>query len=84
MTEILLTGPLKLNSIIPILINWTSPFPICGLFGANFLLHSIFKRIVCKLPVQTLIRHKIVRVLTDLGLRCLHRYRKKERLTYKH
>ena len=38
MTEILLTGTLKLNSIKPILINWTSPFPFYGLFSVNFLL----------------------------------------------
>ena len=37
MTGVLLTGTLKLNSIKPILINLTSPFPIYGLFSVNFL-----------------------------------------------
>ena len=44
----------------PILINWTSPFPISGLLGGIFHFYSNFKRNVCKQTVENLIRHHIL------------------------
>ena len=40
----------------PILINWTSPFPILGLLGGIFHFYSNFKRHFCKQTVENLIR----------------------------
>ena len=42
----------------PIIINWTSPYPILGLFGGIFHFYSIFKRNFCKQTVENLIRRR--------------------------
>ena len=47
----------------PILINWTSPFPILGLLGGIFHFHSNFKRNFCKQTVENLIRRRVLRRL---------------------
>ena len=48
MTEILSAGTLNLNSIKPVLINWTSPFPIYGLFSAIFCIQFLRRQLVSK------------------------------------
>ena len=52
-----------------IFINRMSPFPILGLFGDIFHIHSHFDRTFCKQTVETLIRHRIL--VSDLDLHCL-------------
>ena len=47
----------------PILINWTSPFPIVGLLGGIFHFYSDFKRNFCKQIVENLIRRHVLRRL---------------------
>ena len=60
---------------LPILINWTSPFPFLGLFGGIFI--QILKRNFCKQtyenPDQTL-----PFALSDLVLHCLPISHKKD------
>ena len=43
----------------PILINWTSPFPILGVSGVLFHFYSISNRNSCKRTVEPLIRRRI-------------------------
>ena len=43
----------------PILINWTSPFPILGLLGGIFHFYSNFKRNFCLQTVENLIRRDV-------------------------
>ena len=74
----------------PILINWTSPFPILGLLGGIFYFYSNFKRNFCKQTVENLIRRRILRCLIwfctqftnvpqkTLGLYGLKKKKKKE------
>ena len=50
----------------PILINWTSPFPILGLLGRIFHFYSNFKRNFCKQTVENLIRRPFVFAVSDL------------------
>ena len=47
----------------PILINWTSPFPILGVSGELFHLYSILNRYSCKQTVKTLITCRVLRRL---------------------
>ena len=47
----------------PILINWTSPFPILGLLGGICHFYSNFKRNLCKQTVENQIRRRILRRL---------------------
>ena len=47
----------------PILINWTSLFPILGLLGGIFHFYSSFKRSFCKQTVENLIRRRVLRRL---------------------
>ena len=54
----------------PILINWTSPFPILGLLGGIFHFYSNFKRNFCKQIEENLIRHCILRCLIWLCTVC--------------
>ena len=62
----------------PILINWTSLFPILGLSGGIFYFYSNFKRHFCKQRVDNLIR----RAASDLVLHYLPMSHKKDaRLT---
>ena len=46
-----------------ILINWTSPFPILGVYGVFFHFYSISNRYSCWQTVKTLIRRRILRRL---------------------
>ena len=46
-------------NVFPILINWTSPFPILGLLGGVFL----FKISFCLQTVKNLIRRRVLRRL---------------------
>ena len=47
----------------PILINWTSLFPILGLMGSIFHFYSNFDRNICKQTVENLIRRRVLRRL---------------------
>ena len=47
----------------PILIDWTSPFPILGLLDGIFHFYSNFKRHFCKQTVENLIRRPVLRRL---------------------
>ena len=51
-----LVSPRNLDLGTTLLINWTSPFPILGLFGGIFHFYSHFKRDFYKQKVETLIR----------------------------
>ena len=51
----------------PILINWTSQFPILVFVGGIFHFNSNFKRNFCNQTVENLIRH----CASDLVLHCL-------------
>ena len=48
---------------VPILINWTNPFPLCVLFGGIFHLYSNFDKTFCKQTMETLIRRRVMRCL---------------------
>ena len=56
-------------NVFPILINWTSPFPILGVLGGIFYFYSNFKMSFCK---------KIVEKLSDQILHCLSMSHKKD------
>ena len=56
----------------PIIVNWTSPFPILGLFGGIF--H--FKRNVCKQTVENL--NAALNAASDQVLHCLLMSHKKD------
>ena len=47
----------------PILIDWTSQFPILWLLGGIFHFYSNFKRKFCKQTVENLIRRRVLRRL---------------------
>ena len=47
----------------PIIINWTSPFPILGLLGGIVHFYSNFKRNFCKQTVENLTRRCILQRL---------------------
>ena len=59
----------------PVIINWTSPFPILGLLGDIFHFHSYLKRNFCKQTVENLIRRGFA--ASDLELHCLPMSHKK-------
>ena len=59
----------------PILINWTSPFPILGLLGGIFHFYSNFERDFCKQTMENLIRHC---KMSDLVLHSLLMSHKKD------
>ena len=44
----------------PILINWTSPFPILWLLGGIFHFYSSFERNFCLQTVENLIRRRVL------------------------
>ena len=52
------TLPIYAECVFSFLINWTSPFPILGLFGGIF--QSNLKRNFCLQTVENLIRHLIL------------------------
>ena len=55
----------------PILINWTSPFPILGVSGVLFHFYSISNRYSCLQTVKTLIKRRILRRLIWICTICL-------------
>ena len=53
---------------MPILINWTSPFPIFGLLGEIFHFNSNLKRNFCKETVENLVRQHICGIWSGFAL----------------
>ena len=62
----------------PILINWTSLFPILGLLGGIFHFFFNFKRNFCLQTVENLHDQTLRFVASDLVLQCLQMSHKKD------